>query len=241
MDGATVAGWGVFSRSPHGRIDVMFGPVVTTEAHLAFCGARTHSNNTAEMTAMIEALSFLGPHGPVARDEQSCICYDSKHAAGVCLGTIPARTHVQLALACQQSMFSAQQRQRLTMQHMYGHGRNLGNECADHAAALGTYGLISSHNVATRWIHHNFVASVCFDGCNNITEVLERLQRIRTDAASLSHRAHHRAHCVSCAFHALFFLSSVILLSAFFLRMGTLFFRTSNGKPFFICLYLAEF
>ena len=51
----------------------MFGPVVTTEAHLAFSGARTQSNNTAEMTAMIEALSFLGPHGPVARDEQSCI------------------------------------------------------------------------------------------------------------------------------------------------------------------------
>ena len=31
--------------------------------------ARTHSNNTAEMIAMIEALSFLGLHGPVARDE----------------------------------------------------------------------------------------------------------------------------------------------------------------------------
>ena len=36
-------------------------------------GARTHSNNTAEMTAMIEALSFLGPHGPVARGVESCI------------------------------------------------------------------------------------------------------------------------------------------------------------------------
>ena len=46
----------------------MFAPVVTTEAHLAFSGARTHSNNTAEMTAMIEALSFLGPRGLVARD-----------------------------------------------------------------------------------------------------------------------------------------------------------------------------
>ena len=45
----------------------MFGPVITTEAHLAFSGARTHSNNTAETTAMIEALSFLGPRGPVAR------------------------------------------------------------------------------------------------------------------------------------------------------------------------------
>ena len=73
MDGETLAGWGVISRSLHRRIDIMFGPVVTTEAHLAFSGARTHSNNTAEMTAMIEALSFLGPQGPVARDEQSCI------------------------------------------------------------------------------------------------------------------------------------------------------------------------
>ena len=73
VDGETLAGWRVISRSLHGRIDVMFGPVVTTEAHLAFSGARTHSNNTAEMTAMIEALSFLGPHGHVARDEQSCV------------------------------------------------------------------------------------------------------------------------------------------------------------------------
>ena len=50
----------------------MFGRVATTEAHLAFSGARTHSNNTAEMIAMIEALSFLGPHGPVAQDVESC-------------------------------------------------------------------------------------------------------------------------------------------------------------------------
>ena len=97
VDGETLAGWGVISRSPYGRIDVMFGPVVTTEAHLAFSGARIHSNNTAEMTAMIEALSFLGPRGPVTHDEQSCIYDDSMHAAGICLGTIQARTHVQLA------------------------------------------------------------------------------------------------------------------------------------------------
>ena len=164
----------------------MFGPVVTTEAHLAFSGARAQSNNTAEMTAMIEALSFRSPHGPVDGDEQSCICDDSQHAAGVCLGTIQARTHVELALACQRSMLCAQHRLRLTVQHLYGHSGNLGNECADHAAALGTFGLTSSHNVATRWIRNNFDASVCFDGCNNINEVLERLQHIRSDATSLS-------------------------------------------------------
>ena len=60
VDGEILAGWRVISRSPRGRIFVLFGPVISNEAHLAFSGARTHSNNTAEMTAMIEALSFLG-------------------------------------------------------------------------------------------------------------------------------------------------------------------------------------
>ena len=156
VDGEIFAGWGVISRSPRGPIFVLFGPVITNEAHLAFSGAIIHSNNTAEMTAMFEALSFLGPRGPVTHDEQSRIYYDSMHAACICLGTIQARTHVQLALACQQSMIRAQHRLRLTMQHVFGHGGNLGNECADHAAALGTFGLISSHNVVTRWIRHNF-------------------------------------------------------------------------------------
>ena len=59
VGGEILAGWRVISRSPHGRIDVMFGPVVTAEAHLAYSGARTHSNNTAEMTATIEALFFF--------------------------------------------------------------------------------------------------------------------------------------------------------------------------------------
>ena len=59
-DGETFAGWFAVARSPHRRIDVMFGPVITTEAHLAFAGARVHCNNTAEMSAMVEALSFLG-------------------------------------------------------------------------------------------------------------------------------------------------------------------------------------
>ena len=184
VNGENVAGWGAIARSHHGRIDIMFGPVITTEAHLAFSGARTHSN-TAEMSAMIEASSFLGPRGPVARDANSCIYYDSKHAAGVCLGTVQARTHVQLALACQQSMLKVQQRLRLTMQHVYGHTGNQGNECADHAAALGTFGLVSNHNLSTRWVRHNFDTSACFRSCNNIGDVLEKLRNIRTETASL--------------------------------------------------------
>ena len=133
----------------------------------------------------LKPCSFLGPPGPVTSDEQSRIYFDYMHAAGICLGTIQARTHVQLALACQQSMIRVQHRPRLTMQHVYGHGRNLGNECTDHAAALGTFGLISSHNVSTRWVRHKFEGSVCFGGCHSISETLERLQHIRTNTETL--------------------------------------------------------
>ena len=129
----------------------MFGPVITTEAHLAFAGAKTHSKNTAEMSAMIEALSFLGPHGPVARDMDSCIYYDSKHAAGVCLGTIQAQAHMfNWCLHVRGRRYAPNTGYGShRCKHVYGHTGNLGNECADHAAALGSLGLISSHNIAT--------------------------------------------------------------------------------------------
>ena len=45
--------------------------------------------------------------------------------------------------------------------------------------------VLTMHKVASRWIRHNFDASACFDGCNNIAEVWERLQRIRIDVSSL--------------------------------------------------------
>ena len=185
MNGETFAGWCVIARSPRGSIDVMFGPVVTIETHPVYSGARAVSNNTAEMTAMVEALYCLGPRGLVARQERACIFYDSKHAAGIRSGTIQARTHVQLALACQRSTLCVQHRLRLTMQHVYGHGGNLGNECADHAAALGSFGFISSHNDAARWGRHNFDTNALCDGCDNISEILDRLDHARTEATMI--------------------------------------------------------
>ena len=37
------------------------------------------------------------------------------------------------------------------MQHIYSHAQNLGNECADHAAALGAFGLVSNQDMSARW------------------------------------------------------------------------------------------
>ena len=73
VDGETTAGWGAVARSPDGRLYVVFGPVVTPEAHLAYAGARLHTNNTAELSSIIKAPSFLGPAGPVARGSQDIL------------------------------------------------------------------------------------------------------------------------------------------------------------------------
>ena len=85
-DGETLAGWGAVARSPHGRVYIMFCPVITTEAHLEYAGARIHYNNTAELSTWIGALYFLGP----AR----LLIYSAKHAASICLGTIQSRANV---------------------------------------------------------------------------------------------------------------------------------------------------
>ena len=134
------------------------------------------------MTAVIAALYRLGPRGSVARHEEASIFCDSKLAAGICLGTLQVRTHVQCALAFQRSFLCVQHRIRLTMQHVYGNAGNLRNECADHAAALRSLGLVSSHNDAARWVRHNFDTNAQCEGCNNISEILEGINHARTAA-----------------------------------------------------------
>ena len=111
------------ARSHHGRNGIMFGLVIPIEALLAFSGARTLSNNTAEMTAMIGALSFLDSMArlPVMRIRVLFFLTPSMLRVFVCIGTFQARTDVQLAFAYQRSMICAQHRLRLTMQHVYGH------------------------------------------------------------------------------------------------------------------------
>ena len=66
-----------------------------------------------------------------------------------------AHTHVQLGLSCQRLLLKVQRWLRLTMQHVHS-AENLGNECADHAAALGTFGLVSKQNIHVGRIIHLF-------------------------------------------------------------------------------------
>ena len=65
---------------------------------------------------------------------------DSSQAAGIFFGAVHARANAQLGLACQRILLQIQQMLRFTMQRIYSSAKNLGNDCADDAAALRTFG-----------------------------------------------------------------------------------------------------
>ena len=65
------------------------------------------------------------------------------------------------------------------MHHIFSHSQNVGNECADHAAALRALGLICSHNLDSRWSRPSFNASAAVGGRNNLEKQLTSLREIR--------------------------------------------------------------
>ena len=102
---------------------------------LAFAGAGVHSNNTTEMSAMVETLSFLGHHGrlPVMRTRAFSITLNILLVFAWARFSFPANSRCWKSstgcdFPCSTSTVTR---------------RRLGNECADHAAALGAFGLVS--------------------------------------------------------------------------------------------------
>ena len=110
------------------------------------------------------------------------------------------------------------------MQHVYGHTGNLGNECADHAAAQGTFGLLSNHNLSTRWARHNFDTCACCGDVNSISEVLENCVALEL----IQHRY------LRTGVSALFLIG----FSMAFAPCCTL---VNHGKPIFVYFYHFEF
>ena len=82
-----------------------FGPVVTTEAHVAYAWTRNHTKNTAELSSTVEALSFLG-----LAVTSLVFSMTPKHAADICIRMIHTRANVPLGLTSQQLLLQAQSR-----------------------------------------------------------------------------------------------------------------------------------
>ena len=63
-----------------------YGPVVTSAAHPAYLGARKHTNNTAELTALAELLRALLSSSPQRAGSRGVVRTDSEYAAACMMG-----------------------------------------------------------------------------------------------------------------------------------------------------------
>lgn len=141
------AGWGVAVVAdralPHGGhcIEELFAPVELDPASPHFLGAEVASNNTAELSAVCEALLWLLRQPPSAQPPPAAICYDSEYAAKQVQGEW--KTNKNLALVNKGKILLSQvvSERKIRFIHVKGHSNHQWNELADKLANRGANGL----------------------------------------------------------------------------------------------------
>ena len=62
-------------------------------------GANRHTNNTAELSGIVESLHFFSMLKPFPRGSQACFSHDSRHVVNACLGSASEGEMVQIRSA----------------------------------------------------------------------------------------------------------------------------------------------
>ena len=100
---------------------------IIAEAHVAYAGANHHTNNTAELSGIVEPLLFLSSIGLVPRGSQVFSRFETWCQRLLWDGAIAVEC--PLRLTSKQLFLQVQLRTRVTLRHTYSHGGNVGNVC----------------------------------------------------------------------------------------------------------------
>ena len=117
-----------------------YGPVITTPGERGYLGAEIGTNNTGELSAMVEALRWALHAEGARRFGVITIWYDSEYAYGQVTGTNRARKNVLLVRYARLLRSRTERVREVRFQHVKGHSGDPGNEAADRAAELGAGG-----------------------------------------------------------------------------------------------------
>lgn len=150
------AGWGFAAYD--GNHDFNFpcaksyGPVIVEPWCPCFLGATAHTNNTAEISAMVEALLWVEELADSHAGEELMrvvMYYDSEYAASTVRGMWQGRCNMELANNAKLVVQRVRGKVQLVWKHVYGHTGNEGNELADRLADRGAQGKLLG--IGRRW------------------------------------------------------------------------------------------
>ena len=113
------------------------GPVCLDTHDKSFVGAKRHSNNTGELTAIIRACEWVCDWASKLVGSV-LIRYDSEYAAKMATGLWKPRTNKELVERARAALTAAVQRTNVLFMHVRGHSANYGNDKADELAELGS-------------------------------------------------------------------------------------------------------
>ena len=131
------AGWGVVVVDGTG-VTELFGPVLLDSENPCFLGAEVGSNNTAELSAMCEALLYVSSN--IAPEREVVIRYDSTYAANAITGMCKAHTNKVLVAKGQACLEHARTENPVAFTHVKAHSGDKWNDLADALARRGCAG-----------------------------------------------------------------------------------------------------
>ena len=140
------AGWGfvlfAFGGVPaSGESSILeaFGPVIVEKAASNFIGATRLSNNTGELSAVVEALLWLLSSSDFFSQGTPVVIHtDSKYVLGILTGKFAARENIALSKLALHLWSQAGRLIELHICWVKAHSRSFGNEMADKAARSGS-------------------------------------------------------------------------------------------------------
>lgn len=139
VDSETPAGWGVviitgsndLGRGNGEVLHEFHGRVITDSEGSDFIGADVGSNNTAELTAMAEALRWSLTEGG---ESEIIIKTDSQYAGNQATGNWKAKANKRLVAHVQSLWQEVSSLRKLSWEHVKAHSGHRWNERADHLA-----------------------------------------------------------------------------------------------------------